>query len=322
MAERKSPSDGRVWRLFKPPFRNSGASHSTTSSHSTHQQQQSLNNSQVERSNGQNNSSSSCSVSVSSVARSILPTWRRLRLDPSNKLYFPYEPGKQVRSAIRIKNSSKSHVAFKFQTTEPKSCFMRPPGAALAPGESLIATVFKFVEHPEDNEKRMEKRTDQKSNVKFKIMSLKVKGAMDYVPELFDEEKDQVAVEQILRVVFLDAARPSPALEKLKRQLAEAEAALKDRKKPPEATDPKIIGDGLAIIEWKERRKRNLARQQDVFKKFVMIRVEFVKRRMYAISEITIKEKDTWPNRPPPRLYNDEIPYKDEILGLDFSNFC
>ncbi|KAJ6333632.1 hypothetical protein OIU77_009491 [Salix suchowensis] len=67
-------------------------------------------------------------------------------------LYFkeiPYEPGKQVRSAIRIKNTSKSHVAFKFQTTAPKSCFMRPPGAILAPGESIIATVFKFVEMPE-----------------------------------------------------------------------------------------------------------------------------------------------------------------------------
>lgn len=41
-------------------------------------------------------------------------------------------------------------------------------------------TVFKFVEFPENNEKLV----DQKSKVKFKIMSLKVKGAMDYVPEL------------------------------------------------------------------------------------------------------------------------------------------
>lgn len=40
--------------------------------------------------------------------------------------------------------------------------------------------VFKFVEHPENNEKPM----DQKSRVKFKIMSLKVNGPMDYVPEL------------------------------------------------------------------------------------------------------------------------------------------
>lgn len=41
-------------------------------------------------------------------------------------------------------------------------------------------TVFKFVEPPENNEKTI----DHKSKVKFKIMSLKVKGEMDYVPEL------------------------------------------------------------------------------------------------------------------------------------------
>ncbi|CAO2176535.1 unnamed protein product, partial [Urochloa humidicola] len=192
------------------------------------------------------------------VIRSLLPTRRRLRLDPPGKLYFPYEPGKQVRSAVKIKNISKSHVAFKFQTTAPKSCFMRPPGGILAPGESIIATVFKFVEHPENNEKPL----DQKCKVKFKIVSLKVKGPMEYVPELFDEQKDQVAVEQILRVVFLDAERPSPQMDKLKRQLAEAEAALEARKKPPEDNGPRIVGEGLVIDEWKERRERYLARQQ------------------------------------------------------------
>jgi hypothetical protein len=112
---------------------------------------------------------------------------------------------------------------------------MRPPGGILAPGETIIATVFRFVEHPENNEKPL----DQKCKVKFKIVSLKVKGPVEYVPELvksfypfrpschlkynpcdfialsvarmsqFDEQKDQVAVEQILRVVFLDAERPS-----------------------------------------------------------------------------------------------------------------
>ncbi|KAF3337091.1 vesicle-associated protein 4-1-like protein [Carex littledalei] len=197
-------------------------------------------------------------TSVSSIARSFLPHRRRLRLDPPTKLFFPYEAGKQVRSAVRIKNTTKSHVAFKFQTTAPKSCFMRPPGGILAPGESIIATVFKFVEHPENNEKPME----QKSKVKFKIVSLKVKEPIDYVPELFDEQKDQVAVEQILRVIFLDADRPSPQMEKLKRQLAEAEAALEARKKPPEDASPRIIGEGLVIDEWKERRERYLAKQQ------------------------------------------------------------
>ena len=43
-----------------------------------------------------------------------------------------------------------------------------------------VLLVFKFVEHPENNEKQ----ADQKSKVKFKIMSLKVKEVMDYVPEL------------------------------------------------------------------------------------------------------------------------------------------
>ncbi|KAK4485168.1 hypothetical protein RD792_007810 [Penstemon davidsonii] len=243
MAIAEDKPDGKVWGLFKLPFRQSQTATLSSSNFAHHQQNYNNNtHSQVEGSAAHGNTGSS----VSSFARSLLPTRRRLKLDPSNKLYFPYEPGKQVQSAIKIKNTSKSHVAFKFQTTAPKSCFMRPPGAILAPGESIIAAVFKFVEHPENNEKPM----DQKSRVKFKIMSLKVKGPMDYVPELFDEQKDQVAVEQILRVVFLDVERPSPALEKLKRQLAEAEAELEARKKPSEDTGPKFIGEGLVIDEW------------------------------------------------------------------------
>lgn len=253
-AEQKSPSDGKVWGFFKLPFQKSGNSTSTTSSSSSASHLHGQSQPHLEGSSPHGGSANS----VSSVAKSLLPTRRRLKLDPANKLYFPYEPGKQVRSAVRIKNTSKSYVAFKFQTTAPKSCFMRPPGAILAPGESIIATVFKFVEPPENNEKPM----DQKSKVKFKIMSLKVKGPMDYVPELFDEQKDQVAIEQILRVVFLDPARPCPALEKLKRQLADADAALEARKKPPEDAGPRIIGEGLVIDEWKERRERYLARQQ------------------------------------------------------------
>ncbi|CAJ1957037.1 unnamed protein product [Sphenostylis stenocarpa] len=198
------------------------------------------------------------SKTMSSVARSLLPPRRRLRLDPSRYLYFPYEPGKQVRSAVRLKNTSKSHVAFKFQTTAPKSCYMRPPGGILAPGESLIATVFKFVEQPENNEKL----SDQKYKVKFKIMSLKVKEGVDYVPELFDEQKDLVTVERILRVVFIDPERQSPDLEKLKRQLAEADAAVEARKKPPAEAGPRVVAEGLVIDEWKERREKYLARQQ------------------------------------------------------------
>ncbi|OVA06788.1 MSP domain [Macleaya cordata] len=253
IADDKSGSNGKVWSLCRMPFWQSGNASSSSSSSSQSLQQNNQN--QQQHVEGSNPHSSN---TVASVARSLLPTRRRLRLDPATKLYFPYEPGKQVRSAIRIKNTCKSHVAFKFQTTAPKSCFMRPPGGILAPGETIIATVFKFVEHPENNEKPV----DQKSRVKFKIMSLKVNEGMDYVPELFDEQKDQVAVEQILRVVFLDVDRPSPAMEKLKRQLAEAEAALEARKKPPEETGPRIVGEGLVIDEWKERRERYLARQQ------------------------------------------------------------
>jgi len=39
-------------------------------------------------------------------------------------------------------------------------------------------------------------------------------------------------------------------LDKLKRQLAEAEAALEARKKPPEETGPRVAGEGLVIDEW------------------------------------------------------------------------
>lgn len=42
----------------------------------------------------------------------------------------------------------------------------------------------------------------------------------------------------------------SKALEKLKRQLAEAEAALEARKRPPPDTGPKVVGEGLVIDEW------------------------------------------------------------------------
>ncbi|XP_022725720.1 vesicle-associated protein 4-2-like [Durio zibethinus] len=258
--EEKSEGEGKVWSLCRMPFWQTSSSNGNGSSSSSSSSSMGNNNVYQQSQSGQlgERSTVTSSKAVSSIAKSLLPTRRRLKLDPSNKLYFPYEPGKQVRSAIGIKNTSKSHVAFKFQTTAPKSCYMRPPGGILGAGESLIATVFKFVEPPENNEKLIE----QKSRVKFKIMSLKVKGEADYVPELFDEQKDEVAVEQILRVVFLDPEHPCPALEKLKRQLAEAEAALEASKKPPEDTGPRIVGEGLVIDEWKERRERYLARQQ------------------------------------------------------------
>ncbi|KAG6502146.1 hypothetical protein ZIOFF_042035 [Zingiber officinale] len=276
--ERAEPSDGgKIWKLCRIPFWQAGASSSSSAAaaashrHISHGPDARA----AERSDTQYPTTSRGGGgrgSVSSVAKSLLPVRRCLRLDPSSKLYFPFthlcslhmffyvedEPGKQVKSAIRIKNTSKSHVAFKFQTTSPKSCFMRPPGAILSPGESIVATVFKFVERPENSVKAL----DQKTKVKFKIVSLKVKEQMEYVPELFDEQKDQVYVEQILRVVFLNPERPSTQLDKLKRLLAEADATVEARKKQPEDTGPKILGEGLVIDEWKERRERYLVRQQ------------------------------------------------------------
>lgn len=40
------------------------------------------------------------------------------------------------------------------------------------------------------------------------------------------------------------------ALDKLKRQLAEADAATEACKKPPVDTGPKVVGEGLVIDEW------------------------------------------------------------------------
>ncbi|XP_040863126.1 vesicle-associated protein 4-1 [Glycine max] len=285
----KTGSVGKGWSFCSMPFWQTTHASSTSSTttfsmhHSVHHQSQILQS--LDRSTHQP------STTVSSVAKSLLPTRRRLRLDPPNKLYFPYEPGKQVRSAIAIKNTCKSHVAFKvrciwlllfysyvvgfrkwyltsnfFYLThkiklETNCAYLVWPCWKFRMLPTLIVNhlaVFKFVEPPENNEKPI----DQKSRVKFKIMSLKVKGEMDYVPELFDEQRDHVAVEQILRVIFLDPEHPCPALDKLKRLLAEAEAALEARKKPPEETGPRVAGEGLVIDEWKERRERYLARQQ------------------------------------------------------------
>ena len=51
-------------------------------------------------------------------------------------------------------------------------------------------------------------------------------------------------------IIYLYDLLLKKALEKLKRQLAEADAAVEERKKPPEETGPKMIGEGLVIDEW------------------------------------------------------------------------
>lgn len=194
--------------------------------------------------------------SIAAIAKSLLVTRRRLRLSPDKRLYFLYEPGKQVSSAVKIKNTSRSSVAFKFQTNALKSCFMRPPSGILAPGETVIAMVVKFIEPPESSQ-------DRKCKDKFKIVSLKVRQGVEFLPELFDEQKEFVAVERVLQVVFLDPQSQSPEIEKLKKRLAEAEAAQQARKKPPEERVQKTVAAGGVLDEWKEQqREKRLAKQQ------------------------------------------------------------
>jgi hypothetical protein len=91
----KPGSDGKVWNFCRMPFwqssHNPSSSSTTTTTtttsssssymHNVHHQNQSLHS--IDRSVPQS------SATVSSVAKSLLPTRRRLRLDPPNKLYFP-----------------------------------------------------------------------------------------------------------------------------------------------------------------------------------------------------------------------------------------
>lgn len=190
---------------------------------------------------------------IAAIAKAMLVSRRRLRLTPDNKLFFLYEPGKQVSSAVRIKNTSGSPVAFKFQTNAPKSCFMRPPHGILAPGEAIVATVVKFIEVPE------QQGQEKKIKEKFKIVSLKVKQGTDFMPELFEERKEYVAVERVLRVAFLDPQGESPEIEKLKKRLAEAEAAQQSSKKTPDDKSQKaaqvVAVAGGVVDEWKEQQK-------------------------------------------------------------------
>lgn len=196
-------------------------------------------------------------LSITTIVKAFLVSRRRLRLSPDRKLYFLYEPGKQVSSAVRIKNTSRSPVAFKFQTNAPKSCFMRPPSGILSPGETIIATVVKFVEQPEPDQ-------DKKCKDKFRIVSLKVKQGVEYTEEMFEERKEFIAVERVLRVVFLDPQGHSPEVEKLNKRLAEAEAAQQARKKSPERGQKGPDATAVGVLdEWKEQqREKRLVKQQ------------------------------------------------------------
>ncbi|KAI5063032.1 hypothetical protein GOP47_0021579 [Adiantum capillus-veneris] len=196
---------------------------------------------------------------TSRILKALLVSRRRLRFEPSNKLYFPYEPGKQSTSAVRIRNISRSNVAFKFQTTAPKSCFMRPPTGVLSPGEAIIATVVKFIELPKSVEQGVQVPLKRRTRDKFKIVSLKIHEDLEFTPELFEEHRQNVAVEQILQVVLLDPKQPSSQLERLKVLMSEADSAQEAQSKSSKNQKPNNIHDVSVLEEWKQRK---LARQQ------------------------------------------------------------
>lgn len=54
----------------------------------------------------------------------------------------------------------------------------------------------------------------------------------------------------ILRGHIIESCCFLKVMDKLKRMLAEAEAALEARKKPSEEKGPRVAGEGLVIDEW------------------------------------------------------------------------
>ena len=104
LTSEKSDSDGRRRSLFKLPFRNSSDHQATSSSSSSssHLSDNYIHQSRHFRYQGprpvveplgqtHHQPPAATIPSMSSVARSLLPTKRRLKLDPSSKLYFPCE---------------------------------------------------------------------------------------------------------------------------------------------------------------------------------------------------------------------------------------
>lgn len=138
---------------------------------------------------------------------------------------------------------------------------MRPPNGVISPGESIVAIVVKFIELPKALEKDSEVPLKRKTRDKFKIVSLKIQEGVEFTPELFEEKKELVAVEQILQVVLLDPKQPSPQLQKLKGLMAEADAAQEAQNKLQEQKPHSIsnINDINVLEEWKQRKQ---AREQ------------------------------------------------------------
>lgn len=137
---------------------------------------------------------------------------------------------------------------------------MRPPSGVLTPGESIVASVVKFIELPKALDQDKEVPLKRRTRDKFKIVSLKIHESIEFTPELFEEQRELVAVEQILRVVLLDPKQPSSQLQKLKALMVEADAAQEMRNKSNEQRTNNIsnINDISVLEEWKQRK---LARQ-------------------------------------------------------------
>jgi len=105
IADQRSPTDNtpsnnnsKVWGFLKLPFLGGSNTNTTPSSSTTNtptstmmmmQQQQHHHHNHQPNSLIEGSNPPLASNSVSSVARSLLPTRRRLKLDPSSKLYFP-----------------------------------------------------------------------------------------------------------------------------------------------------------------------------------------------------------------------------------------
>ncbi|KAG0559290.1 hypothetical protein M758_10G092500 [Ceratodon purpureus] len=203
----------------------------------------------------------------------------RLRVDPQKYLYFLHNAGRHANSAVTITNVSKSHIAFKFRTTAPHYCYMRPNGGILRPNESINAIVSKYVEKHEPI-----KDQERKTKDKFKIISLPVEPNAEYYPDLFEDDEDNVVVERLLRVVFVDPTKaPAEQVSMLQSRLEVAEAAdaarkkafaeeMEEREKEREKEEdgvPQIIapgpvqeGQGQVLNEWKKQREAFLAKQQ------------------------------------------------------------
>ena len=109
----KLGSVGKVWSFCRKPFWQTTHTPSSSSSstsynvHNVHQQNQ--NNLQSVDRSGQHSS-----TTVSSVAKSLLPTKRRLRLDPANKLYFPCRCLLKLVYYVIISNVIPSDASFQY----------------------------------------------------------------------------------------------------------------------------------------------------------------------------------------------------------------